>query len=132
MSCTNPVALTDDVTGLITYYPCRSCLSCRKQRARDVTLRLLMESHSWSTPPVFLTLTYDDVSIQHCGTYFFTEETEVDICGRKKQVWKKKMHLKCKNHLGFYSLYYRDLTLFWKRLRKSLNGRKIKYYFWCW
>lgn len=80
--------------------PCGHCINCKKERSKAWAFRLMCESHNWSSS-VFLTLTYDDENVPYLGN---------------------------PTPPYYASLYPRDLTLFLKRLRKSLGDRRIKYY----
>ncbi len=89
-----------DKLGRVFEVPCGRCENCKKDRSKAWAFRLMCESHEWSSS-IFLTLTYDDLNVPNLG----------------------------EPSLPYYaSLYPRDLTLFLKRLRKSLGDRKIKYY----
>lgn len=83
--------------------PCGKCGECIKRRKQSWSIRLMLESLSYSDS-IFLTLTYDDLSIP------------LVKCGDDGVVYS--------------TLFKRDLQNFWKRLRKDLDlqGRRIKYF----
>ncbi len=89
-----------DKLGRVFEVPCGNCINCKKERSKAWAFRLMCESHEWSSS-IFLTLTYDDLSVPNLGE---------------------------PSPPYYASLYPRDLTLFLKRLRKSLGYRRIKYY----
>ena len=98
--------------------PCGNCLGCRLDYAKQWSCRLQHEfqmhdpSECW-----FLTLTYNDEALAET---FLPSDPPID-----------RLALGA-DHLGeacwFPNLYPRDMTLFWKRLRKHLHGKKIMYY----
>ena len=99
MACLTPILLNDRF-GNVVKVPCGHCLSCRKERSKAWGFRLMCECASWQSS-VFLTLTYDEEHVTFVD----------DVC------------------FPFYAtLVPRDLQLFFKRLRKALDGRSIKYY----
>ena len=81
--------------------PCGKCVECLSQKRNDWSVRLYYEMQKYSTPPAFITLTYDD---DHLPTM-----VDVDT-GELVPVVSK-----------------RDLQLFFKRLRKRVPG--IRYFF---
>lgn len=81
--------------------PCGKCVECLSQKRNDWSVRLYYEMQKYSTPPAFVTLTYDD---DHLPT-MVDEDT-----GELVPVVSK-----------------RDLQLFFKRLRKRVPG--IRYFF---
>lgn len=81
--------------------PCGKCVECLSQKRNDWSVRLYYEMQKYSTPPAFITLTYDD---DHLPT-MVDEDT-----GELVPVVSK-----------------RDLQLFFKRLRKRVPG--IRYFF---
>lgn len=89
-----------DKLGRVFEVPCGHCVNCKKDRSKAWAFRLMCESHEWSSS-IFLTLTYDDLNVPNLGV---------------------------PSPPYYASLYPRDLTLFLKRLRKSLGDRRIKYY----
>lgn len=99
MACLTPILLNDRF-GNVVKVPCGHCLACRKERSKAWGFRLMCECASWPCS-VFLTLTYDEEHVTFVD----------DAC------------------FPFYAtLVPRDLQLFFKRLRKALDGRSIKYY----
>lgn len=84
--------------------PCGKCLACKKERSKAWAIRLMLESLSWDDC-CFITLTYDPENVPF---------TDVMLNSQKLP----------------YTLFKRDLQLFFKRLRRDLDydGRKIKYY----
>ena len=81
--------------------PCGKCVECLSQKRNDWSVRLYYEMQKYSTPPAFVTLTYDD---DHLPS-MVDEDT-----GELVPVVSK-----------------RDLQLFFKRLRKRVPG--IRYFF---
>jgi len=92
MQCVKTIVLYEGTLKKPTEYPCGKCLACKKQRARDWSIRLLheMSEHERSC---FITLTYEDAFYPDNG-----------------------------------SISKRELQLFFKRLRKKFNDKKIKYF----
>lgn len=81
--------------------PCGKCAGCRAQKTREWADRMILELDH-SKKAVFLTLTYND-----------------DHLPVKCQVTTGQMEM---------TLQKRDLTLFFKRLRKRYADREIRYY----
>ncbi len=99
MSCLRPFLMKDKL-GRVFELSCGRCINCKKERSKAWAFRLMCESHEWFSS-VFVTLTYDDEHVPYLG----------------------------EPSLPYYaSLYPRDLTLFLKRLRKSLGDNRLKYY----
>lgn len=90
MECFYPVILGKNQDQIIV--GCGKCFACRRQKARDWTIRCLHELETWRKA-LFITLTYED--------NFLPQDELVDKG---------------------------ELQRFFKRFRKSLNGRKIKYF----
>lgn len=88
MTCPHPVFISQQAL----WVPCGSCEICRKNRAREWSIRLMHECYSHEENS-FITLTYHD------------DWLPADL-----------------------SLDKPELQRFWKRLRKSLGSRRIKYY----
>lgn len=87
--------------------PCGKCIGCRLDKSREWALRCMMELKSTENRVAsFLTLTYSDAKI--VPKYYPAPDTG--------------------EALPVYSLDKRDLQLFWKRLRKSLPDKKIRYF----
>ncbi len=99
MACLTPLLLNDKF-GKVVEVPCGHCINCRKERTKEWGFRLMCECLDWYSS-VFLTLTYDEehVTFVNDASYPF-----------------------------YATLVPRDLQLFFKRLRKALDGRRIKYY----
>lgn len=96
--------------------PCGNCIGCRLDYARDWSVRLRHELEMHNPDECwFITLTYDDDALA---------ETFVDSSVNRLVLGA--------DHLGeahFYSnLDPRDMTLFWKRVRKDFPDRKIVYF----
>lgn len=93
-----------DAEGHVIYreVPCGHCLACKIDRTKAWGLRLMLESlcHEDS---VFITLTYDPEHVR-----------KVSVCEGSQVL--------------FDTLYKPDLQRFFKRFRKRLGDRKIKYY----
>lgn len=81
--------------------PCGQCAGCRMQKTREWADRMILELDH-SKKAVFLTLTYND-----------------DHLPVKCQVTTGQMEM---------TLQKRDLTLFFKRLRKFFKGKELRYY----
>lgn len=111
MQCFNPILLTHLATAERPEgfeVPCGKCMACRIARARQWALRLLHEMDSWDKA-VFITLTYDDKNLPKGEEFKFKVEDRVGTA-------------------QYPTLVKRDLQLFFKRLRKNLKKRPIKYY----
>lgn len=84
--------------------PCGQCLGCRQQRSREWANRMMCEAmyheHNW-----FLTLTYDD------GHVPLSDWIDDDGVVRQSLTLRPK-----------------DLQDFWKRLRKSIEPEKVRYF----
>lgn len=96
--------------------PCGNCIGCRLDYARDWSARLMHELKMHDPETCwFLTLTYNDDALMET----FTDPT-VD-----------RLRLGA-DHLGEVAFYTnldaRDMTLFWKRVRKDFPDRKLVYY----
>lgn len=86
--------------------PCGKCIGCRLDYARGWTMRLMAEKQDWPDELCwFLTLTYDD---EHLPVVL-----GADSFGEAK-LWP--------------TLRPRDLTLFWKSLRKQFAVVGLKYF----
>lgn len=85
----------------IVKLPCGQCIGCRLDYSREWANRLILELQDHDPDDCwFVTLTYDNDHI-------------VDLCRSEK---------------GFYSLNKRDLQLFMKRLRRSIEPAKVRFY----
>lgn len=119
MKCLNPVTLQTVSPryprGLTV--PCGKCLQCRIQKRREWSLRMLHELDVWDKA-VFLTLTYNDVSLPYNGPYMLSGPGD-------KYQYKSPIGpvLDC-----WPSLCKEDLQKFWKRLRKNHGSKTIKYF----
>ncbi len=99
MKCLNPIKLHDKL-GHLVEVPCGHCYTCKKIRSKEWAFRIMCENLEYKNS-VFITLTYDDEHI-----------TKVPDAP-----------------LPFYAtLYPKDLTNFFKRLRFHLKERKFRYY----
>jgi hypothetical protein len=99
MKCLNPIKL-HNAGGEVVDVPCGHCINCKKERSKQWAFRLMCEYKEWNCS-VFVTLTFD--------TPFLTLVPDAEP--------------------PYYAtISPRDITLFIKRLRKNLGGRKIKYY----
>lgn len=107
MNCMSPLTVERryKVSGCSerVFVPCGHCLACRIRRRSEWTLRMLLESSYWDAVS-FLTLTYDD---EHLPGQM------VDVDGMP---------------VLMPTLVKRDVQLFTKRLRKALDGRRIKFF----
>lgn len=101
-----PLGYMPRLVGYKNFYdfieiPCGKCFGCRLKRARDWSIRMMLETEyhdeSW-----FVTLTYNDDHIN------YNKYIDDDGVIQRKSTLAKK-----------------DLQLFWKRLRKKQN---IRYY----
>lgn len=88
--------------------PCRKCLGCRSDYAKQWALRCALEDHESEGDSYFVTLTYSDPNLPLC----VSDPVSADDFGQ----------------LDSYlpTLQKRDLQLFFKRLRKS--GRSFRYF----
>lgn len=92
--------------GLARYVPCKKCIGCRYDYARNWADRMCLELDH-SKKAFFLTLTYDDAHAHVCSMEY--DDT--------------------KNQYTYnLSLCERDITLFWKRLRERFPDKKIRYF----
>ena len=99
MKCLNPIKLRDKL-GRLVEVPCGHCYQCKKTRSKEWAFRIMCEQLEHKNS-VFITLTYSQENI----TY---------VPGATPP---------------FYAtLYPKDLTDFFKRLRFNLGNRKIRYY----
>ncbi len=99
MKCLNPIKLHDRFGNLVEV-PCGHCYTCKKTRSKEWAFRIMCENLEYINS-VFITLTYDDEHI-------------TIVPGAP---------------LPFYAtLYPKDLTDFFKRLRFYLGERKFRYY----
>ena len=134
MACSKPLARIEDWNGKVTFehptlkdneaikvwhqrlenqkniksvkmIPCKRCMGCRLDYAKDWANRLVVESMSYDNN-YFFTLTYDD---EHIPKKINTETYEVS-----------------------YTLKKEDLQLFWKRLRveweRKCNHKGIRFF----
>ena len=95
---------TGDTLPLYICVPCGRCLLCRKRSANDLAARAIAETNVSGRPPLFITLTYDNLFLR------YDDET------------------------GYPTLCKVDLQLFLKRLRSLLDNRGIEHnlrYFAC-
>lgn len=91
--------------GQFVEVPCGKCLPCRIQKSREWAMRMLHEYDKWDDA-VFLTLTYDDDHLPY-----------VDNPLRPGIRSDRSITLKVE-----------ELQLYFKRVRKALGKRKIRYY----
>lgn len=108
-------------SGLVESYipiPCGNCLGCRLDYAKQWSVRL---QHEFTLHPEnecwFLTLTYNDDSLAET---FLPSNPPID----RLVLGADSLGEAC----WFPNLYPRDMTLFWKRLRKHFPDSKIMYY----
>lgn len=86
--------------------PCRKCLGCRMDYAREWRNRMLFELAD-NPKAIFLTLTYRDCEL-HMHDFYATDSDYI-IDSRPE-------------------LHYPDVQAFFKRLRNRFPGRKLRYY----
>lgn len=104
MRCLRPIPLKDE-HGRTVEVPCGKCPACRKEKSKAWALRMVVESLYWKEC-IFLTLTYDDDHIPTCAPTLTSQ-----------------------GHLTLpFTLCKDDVQRFWKRLRKAIYPRKIRYY----
>ena len=97
--------------------PCGNCLGCRMDYARDWSARLMHELQMHDYKDCwFLTLTYDDDALM---------ETFYDPSVDRLRIGADILGEAC----FWTNLDARDMTLFWKRLRKDFPDRKLVYYY---
>lgn len=80
---------------------CGQCIGCRLERSRQWAVRCVLEAKQHEENS-FITLTYDD---EHLPSALSSDSERIHS-----------------------TLDKTDLQKFWKRLRKHLNGRKIRYF----
>lgn len=115
--------LPEFADGIVTTWipiPCGNCLGCRLDYARDWSARLMHEyqmhdpNECW-----FITFTYDDAAL--AATFYdpSVDRLRLGADSLGEAAW-------------FPNLDPRDMTLFWKRLRKYISSRypdrKIVYF----
>lgn len=86
--------------------PCRKCLGCRMDYARDWRNRMLFELAD-NPKAIFLTLTYRDADLHMHD--FYGPDSDAPIDSRPE-------------------LHYPDVQAFFKRLRNRFLGRRLRYY----
>lgn len=90
--------------------PCGKCIGCRIQQREDWTTRIELEARSWPKEKVwFITLTYNEQEIPG-----MIRKTGEIIRGAKYIKRKTETGLEC-----VQTLWYEDIQLFIKRLRKA-------------
>ena len=99
MKCLNPIKLHDKL-GKLVEVPCGHCYQCKKTRAKEWAFRLMCEQLDHKSA-IFITLTYAPEFI-----------TNVPYAPPPY----------------YATLYPKDLTDFFKRLRFYLGERKFRYY----
>lgn len=112
----NDIKVYDDGTYFSTEYieiPCGQCVACRLQYSRKWADRCMMEL-MYHDSAYFVTLTYSDEYLNRG-----------DQVGNTRRYYADESTGEAKVSL---SLSKRDLTLFWKRLRKEFKIDKIRYY----
>lgn len=131
MNCSNPQRIFNPYLRRFMYVPCRKCENCliSHQNEKAILLRKQMEKTKYN---LFLTLTYDNNHIPfivngftgiYRGTNFEPLETDTEIFAVEGGKSIRKFAFS-----DCYSvLYYRDIQLFLKRLRKSIYGKFGKY-----
>lgn len=95
--------------------PCGKCIQCLQERKDAWCYRLFLESQT-SKHSYFVTLTYDNASLplrKHSDDSFVRY---IDYIKYKSIEFVSE------------SLYPKDLTDYWKRVRKALPDKSIKYY----
>lgn len=109
MNCVSPVRITKNLDrnvypdGLLV--PCGKCIACRIAKRKEWTLRMWHELDDFHGVGRFVTLTYDDDYLPYGET---VQYAGFDV--------------------KFPTLVKEDLQKFFKRLRKNLDGRKIRYF----
>lgn len=84
--------------------PCGQCIGCRQQRSREWANRLMCEARGYDEN-WFITLTYDDFHVP--TSEWIDDDGEFRLS---------------------LTLQPKDLQDFWKRLRKSIEPEKIRYF----
>ena len=93
----------------IVLMPCRKCVNCQLNRAKEWSIRNVLESKLYNDDErLFITLTYNDVNSSN-------KNNLVKIVKDKKIMYVS-------------TLYYKDVQLFLKRLRKKYKDYNIRYY----
>lgn len=85
--------------------PCNHCIGCRLDYSRRWADRMMLELDH-SKKGIFVTLTYNNAHVPF---------TEIDYTGELTE-------------FGAFTLEKRDLQLFFKRLRKKLPDKEVRYF----
>lgn len=96
--------------------PCGQCIGCKIQHRTDWATRIEMEAKTWPKESVwFLTLTYDDQYIPA-------------MCHDTGEIIRGMPYIKSEGGMKYVqTLWYEDIQLFLKRLRKTQNGQ-LRYF----
>lgn len=93
MMCSHRVMIQDKTTGGILMVPCGRCISCRLNKARGWSIRILHEVKS-SKISCFVTLTYDDKNLPA------NQSLNVEDCQKFFKRLRKNTNLKIRYFLG--------------------------------
>lgn len=96
--------------------PCGHCAACLLNKRLDWSTRLTHEMSVFGQDVCFITLTYNEDKLPRTDDAPYIVDGVINP--RKQFDW---LH-------GTPTLCIRDVQLFFKRLRKSLPGRRIRYY----
>lgn len=118
----------DSPVSFHTLVPCGHCMGCRLDRARVWADRMLLELRDNNYKALFVTMTYDDESIPlaaHVGyNYFdgFYEDSDPLVIGDDES-WIAECAAGAP-----VTLSVRDTQLFMKRLRRTFDDRRIRFF----
>ena len=104
--------------------PCGRCMGCRLDQSRTWADRMLLELQDNDYKAIFVTLTYNNASIPHAWHVGYNKFLDND----------ESIYLD--EHEGWIApasgapttLSVRDTQLFFKRLRKTFRGKRIRYF----
>lgn len=85
------------ICDLFILAPCGKCRLCRQERAEQWQTRCMCESAAWSTPPLFITLTYNNKNLPEDGV------SKKDCQKFLKRLRRRiEYHLKVKTPLRYF------------------------------
>lgn len=88
---------TSETYPMYLRVPCGKCIFCREKKAREWSFRSLCENATAETPPLFVTLTYNNKHLPKCGV--FKEEIQLFL----KRVRSKLDRLKITHNLRYFA-----------------------------
>lgn len=144
MKCQNPILIKNRYTNKFMYVACGKCDGCRTQLAVQKSASLATDMLNYNSS-LFVTLTYDNKHIpfvvnHRSNIYRINSCNKVECIEETEDVFNFSSVYRITNFniSGFDTndcvavLYYRDVQLFFKRLRKRLNkdyGKEGKFNF---